>query len=79
MNLAERLREYIQACFTGLWIESHEHEDALAEIAQLCRDEDWQLATWDIDAGLGVLMLELVHQHALGISDPNGHAGPVPR
>ena len=30
MNLAERLREYIQACFTGLWIESHEHEDARA-------------------------------------------------
>ena len=54
MNLAERLREYIQACFTGLWIESHEHEDALAEIAQLCRDEDWRLATWDIDAGLSV-------------------------
>ena len=54
MNLAETLREYIQACFTGLWIESHEHEDALAEIAQLCRDEDWRLATWDIDAGLSV-------------------------
>ena len=54
MNLAERLREYIQACFTGLWIESHEHEDALAAIAQLCRDEDWRLATWDVDAGLGV-------------------------
>ena len=54
MNLAETLREYIQACFTGLWIESHEHEDALAEIAQLCRDEDWRLATWDVDAGLGV-------------------------
>jgi len=54
MNLAERLREYIQACFTGLWIESHEHEDALAEIAQLCCEEDWQLTTWDIDAGLGV-------------------------
>ena len=54
MNLAETLREYIQACFTGLWVESHEHEDALAEIAQLCRDEDWRLATWDVDAGLSV-------------------------
>ena len=48
MNLAERLREYIQACFTGLWIESHEHEDSLADIAKLCRDEYWRLATQDI-------------------------------
>ena len=52
MLLAERLRELIEACFTGLWIQSHEHEDALAEIARLCRDEDWQLASWDIARGL---------------------------
>ena len=37
MTLADSLREYIEACFTGLWIESHEHDDALAEIAQLCQ------------------------------------------
>ena len=47
MNLSETLREYIRACFTGLWIESHEHADALTEIADLCREE--QLAT----GGLG--------------------------
>jgi hypothetical protein len=52
MALSERLSEYIAACFTGLWIESHEHADALTEVAGLCRDEHWQLATWDIDAGL---------------------------
>ena len=38
MSLNERLVEYVQACFTGLWIQSHEHEDALSEIAQMCRD-----------------------------------------
>ena len=54
MTLSERLSEYIAACFTGLWIESHEHVDALAEIAGLCRHEDWQLATWDVDAGLNL-------------------------
>jgi hypothetical protein len=32
--LSQRLAEYVRASFTGLWIESHEHEDALAEIAQ---------------------------------------------
>ena len=52
MTLAERLSEYIRACFSGIWIESHEHADALAEITQLCRQEDWQLAVWDIEQGL---------------------------
>jgi len=50
--LAQQLSEYIQACFTGIWIESHEHEDALAEIGRLCREEDWRLAVWNISAGL---------------------------
>ncbi|QDU59577.1 ATP-dependent zinc metalloprotease FtsH 4 [Planctomycetes bacterium Pan216] len=52
MSLRHRLDEYVRACFTGIWIESHEHQDALAEIAQLCRDEQWQLAIWNIEAGL---------------------------
>jgi hypothetical protein len=50
--LSETLREYIAACFTGLWVQSHEHADALTEIAQLCHAENWQLAMWDVDAGL---------------------------
>lgn len=52
MTLAQRLKEYISACFTGLWIESHEHEDALVEIAELCRAENWSLAVWDLEQGL---------------------------
>ncbi len=52
MSLNERLVEYVRACFTGLWIESHEHEDALAEITGLCRQENWPLAVWDIERGL---------------------------
>src|SRR5690606_11675857 len=52
MTLSERLAEYVRACFTGIWIESHEHQDALAEIVRLCRDEDWRLAVWDVDGGL---------------------------
>ncbi|MFV0446241.1 MAG: AAA family ATPase [Planctomycetaceae bacterium] len=54
MSLTERLAEYVRACFTGIWIESHEHQDALVAIAQLCRQEDWRLATWDIEQGLKV-------------------------
>jgi hypothetical protein len=52
MTLSQRLAEYVRACFTGLWIESHEHEDALAEIARVCHAENWRMATWDIDRGL---------------------------
>ena len=54
MPLSERLSEYVRACFTGIWIESHEHEDAIQEIAQLCHHESWRLATWDLEQGLRV-------------------------
>jgi len=55
MQLSTRISEYARACFTGIWIQSHEHQDALTEIATLCRDEQWQFATWDIEAGLNIL------------------------
>ncbi|MCA9091474.1 MAG: AAA family ATPase [Planctomycetaceae bacterium] len=54
MTLTERLAEYVRACFTGIWIESHEQQDALMAIAQLCQREDWRLATWNIEQGLRV-------------------------
>jgi len=54
MTLSERLVEYVSACFTGIWVESAEHEDALREIAQMCRDQDWKLASWDVDRGLQI-------------------------
>lgn len=46
------MAEYIAACFTGIWVQSHEHDDALVEIATLCRERSWRLATWDIADGL---------------------------
>jgi hypothetical protein len=52
MTLTQRLTEYIAAAFTGIWIQSAEHHDALREIAQLARQNKWALATWDIDRGL---------------------------
>ena len=54
MSLAQQLTEYISACFIGLWMQSHEHDDALAEIAKLCRDQKWRLAVWDIASGLQI-------------------------
>ena len=65
MSLSERLSEYVRACFTGLWVQSFEHDDALAEIAQLCRQEGWRLAAWDVDRGLQV--------HGQGVADAGGN------
>jgi len=42
------------ACFTGLWVRSFEHDEALAEIAGMCRGQNWRLAVWDIERGLQV-------------------------
>jgi hypothetical protein len=67
LSLRNRLTEYVKACFTGLWIESQEHQDALTEIAQLCHDQQWQLATWDIESGLS---LPGVTEADVGSHDP---------
>lgn len=54
MSLKTQLAEYVRACFTAIWIQSHEHQDALSEISQLCHEQQWQLASWDIEAGLQI-------------------------
>ena len=54
MSLSRQLSEYVSACFTGIWIESHEHDDAIADIARLCHDQQWRLAIWDVCQGLVV-------------------------
>lgn len=46
------VREYVRACFAGLWIRSDEHEDALTTLATVCREEGWRLAAWDLDGGM---------------------------
>lgn len=54
MPLSQRLTEVISACFTGLWVQSHERQDALEEITQMCRQENWRMSVWDIEKGLRV-------------------------
>ena len=54
MSLKNKLRELVAACFTGIWIETHESQDAIDEITGMCGDEQWRLATWDIDQGLRI-------------------------
>ena len=50
--LGQRMSELVRACFTGIWVKSYEPDDAIAELTQLCRAENWSLMTWDIAQGL---------------------------
>jgi hypothetical protein len=70
MMLSVRLSEYVRACFTGLWIQSFEHDDALHEIACLCRQQGWTLATWDIDRGLSLTGRTADASTLPSVSDP---------
>jgi hypothetical protein len=70
MTLAERLSEYVRACFSGIWIQSFEHDDAIAEIARLCRQQHWSLATWDIDRGLSIAGQNGSSSTAVSAPDP---------
>lgn len=54
MALSEHLDEYVRACFTAIWIETHEQHEATVAITQLCQRQHWQLATWNIDQGLSI-------------------------
>jgi hypothetical protein len=69
MMLAERLCEFVCACFTGIWVQSFEHDDALLEIARICRQQRWLLATWDIDRGLSIVGQD--EQSATVVSAPD--------
>lgn len=52
MSLTTSLAEYICAAFSGLYVQTFEPDEALREIADLCRQQQWRLTVWDIDRGL---------------------------
>ncbi|TWU33426.1 ATP-dependent zinc metalloprotease FtsH 2 [Novipirellula aureliae] len=54
MSLTKRLDELVRACFTGIWVTTHEPHEAITEIANLCRQEQWQCASWNVASGLAV-------------------------
>ena len=52
--LKEKMKELVSACFTGIWVESFECHEAIREIAELGREEEWTCATWDVGSGLRI-------------------------
>jgi len=54
LNFQDRVNEYARACFTALWVQTLEPHDGLTEIAAVCSEQGWRLATWNIETGLSV-------------------------
>lgn len=52
MSLTGQLTDYINAAFSGLWVQTQEPDEAEREITRLARDQKWKLAIWDVASGL---------------------------
>ena len=68
MILQERLEELVRSGCSGIWVTSHEHEDAILAMAKMCRDHDWRLMVWDVDRGLQIPGAEQPDES--GVNDP---------
>jgi hypothetical protein len=47
-----KLTDFINAAFSGIWIETRELEESEREIVQQSRQQRWRIATWNIANGL---------------------------
>jgi hypothetical protein len=52
MKLTDQLTDFVNAAFTGVWIQTSEPDEAEKEIIQHVRQKKWKLAVWDVAAGL---------------------------
>ena len=52
MSLVDQIRDYVNACFTGLWVQTSEPDEAEREILQHARDHQWRVAVWDVAGGV---------------------------
>jgi hypothetical protein len=52
MTLSERFQEIVRAGFAGVYVVTHEPDEAIASLAQQANQHSWAFAVWDVDAGL---------------------------
>jgi hypothetical protein len=52
MTLTEQLTDYVQAAFSGIWVQTSEADEAEREILRLAHDQGWKVAGWDVAHGL---------------------------
>ena len=70
MTLTDRLTEYVHAAFTGLWVQTHEPDEAEREILRHAREAKWTIAVWDIANGLRVTATAAGNRPGTGANDP---------
>lgn len=59
MTLKTQLKDYINACFTGVWVQTHEPDETEREIRELAQERGWILGRWDIAQGWNLVLPEL--------------------
>ena len=52
MSLMNELNDYINAAFSGLWVQTVEPDEAERELVEHARRQNWTLAVWDVARGL---------------------------
>ena len=52
MSMVSQLSDFINAAFSGLWIQTVEPEEAERELIDMSVRKGWSLAVWDIARGL---------------------------
>ena len=46
------LIEHVNAAFSGIWIQTYQADEAEAEIRHAAKEQNWELAVWDIANGI---------------------------
>jgi hypothetical protein len=69
MKLIDQLTDYVHAAFTGLWVQTHEPDEAEREIIDRARQQHWQVAVWDVAQGLRTPLNPKPHAET-GAGDP---------
>jgi hypothetical protein len=53
LSLTEQMTDYIHAAFTGLWVQTHEPDEAERELTRLvAKNDKWRIAVWDVASGV---------------------------
>jgi hypothetical protein len=70
MTLTDQLTEYVNAAFTGIWVQTLEPDEAEREILRHARQEKWKVAVWDVANGLRVATSPATNGPETGAGDP---------
>lgn len=54
MKLTDQLTDFVNATFTGIWVQTHEPDEAERELVQHAHQQKWKIAVWDVASGLRV-------------------------